>query len=218
VEELHSLRNNPTLPAPADNDLVTTTPPIKELIRALAETIRGIVSEAVLSNKVVPGEHRAFQWKLNDFNYDDSGVKVSGAQGDYVNQRTWFHAWEVLDSPIKACDSFKERVATVSDLLTVGSSIVGNGMPLNGPRPGRPMGTIFFTVAGILALIVIFGAFRTVLSLGFPRLIKPLDASTRDAYLALVAFATTSFVLALWKTGKRVATVSAVLTVRFSHA
>jgi hypothetical protein len=85
-------------------------PPTKELLRALAKTIREIVSDAILSNKVVPGEGRAFQWKLNDFNYDDSGVKVSGTQGDYVSQRTWFRAWEVLELPIKAHDSFKDAL------------------------------------------------------------------------------------------------------------
>jgi len=61
------------------------------------------------------------------------------------------------------------------------------------------VGTILFVVAGIFALVVIVGSFKSVLSSGIP---KPFDSTTRDAYLTLGAIATALFALALWKTGK----------------
>jgi hypothetical protein len=83
---------------------------VNEAIRALGETVRQIVAEAVSSTRLVPGEYRGYQWKLDDFKYDDSGVVVPGAQGDYVNLKSWFRAWEVLEPRIKTNPSYKEAL------------------------------------------------------------------------------------------------------------
>lgn len=88
-------------------------PAVNEAIRALGNTIRHMVVEAISSNHLVPGEYRAYQRKLYNFTYDDSGVVVPRAEGDYISLKSWFRAWEVLESLIKAHPSFEEALDTL---------------------------------------------------------------------------------------------------------
>jgi hypothetical protein len=88
-------------------------PSVNEAVGTLVETVRHMVTEAISSNRLVPGEYRAYQWKLYNFTYDDSGVVVPRAEGDYVSLKSWFRAWEVLEPQIKAHHSFKEALDTL---------------------------------------------------------------------------------------------------------
>ncbi len=81
-------------------------PEIHETLQALTEAIQKLVNGAILDKTIEAGEELFWQWRVRDFEYTDSGITSSGAEGDHVTKKTWFKASIELRKNISGYPAF----------------------------------------------------------------------------------------------------------------
>lgn len=65
---------------------------ITETLQELTLTIMKTVQEGVSKGEFPPENELAFRWKIENFQYTDTGIRTSQARGDYLTKQSWIRA------------------------------------------------------------------------------------------------------------------------------
>jgi len=86
---------------------ISTEKPLFEDVKSLTFSIKDIVENGKKEGTLVPHTQQYVKWKLNDFEYTDSGVKSSGAKAEHIKKLDWSWSHIQITEKIENSDLYK---------------------------------------------------------------------------------------------------------------
>lgn len=97
-----------------------------EILKPLALTVKKTIDEGISNGTIQPEEEEFRRWKVDKFQYTDTGISESSAHDEYITETVWFKATHKLQESITKSDEYSyafEKLTTVfgkNDTLSKG--------------------------------------------------------------------------------------------------